>query len=521
MLHSFLKDRSIKFLERPEDMITAVPLGNVVAHNLLENSRRRKIFDLQIADYYWQRKMMTGFSIKAIMVEVDRPKVKGAFITTRGKAVLNGAAAHRARNKLRKNMEYGQDSIYIFDSIFAELLDPRSMVIDLPGRDCVFIEAKNFYNFFHFTSESLHQAFSSCISSGIFKNICYITRNKRIEPYIEKWVSECNDLLTQSVSLKSFPHGEDIDSKSLIMPMSCEHLLYQFSGSHHDTIEAARPAGNLWTGYNARPHPVKVVQLNSFDDSLNVFKEKLVEASKTKVSKGWSKFIYAARSKETARKRIMDGEDFLIEKLLSIGFEIVYFENMSPLEQVKCVNEADCLIGQHGAGLANMIFANKNAHIFEVATYQTAMSRWADFIPLCHVAGCHYHLIVVGMTFDSEDRDPSYVEDGFFAPVVSQQDVEKIIKIVKSALCDKKEGGLSGLIRHCRFFISKGAYAQAYRLLDKNMIFFAKHSEYWELRAELAELCGHNERAYECFLKSYSISKSQAAWDGMVRFDNK
>ncbi|QBX35417.1 glycosyltransferase family 61 protein [Paracoccus liaowanqingii] len=517
MLHSFAKDSGIRLLEYPEDMLTETPLGDIAAYNLLENERRSKIFDAHLTDYYWQRRMVMGFSVRTILAEIQRPKLKGTYITTRGKIVLNGAAAHRARNKLRKDMKFAPESVTIFD----RLIDPRSLKLTTAQARSVWIDAKNLHNFFHFTSESLHQAFVAGSLAETFDDITFATKNKRIEPYIERWVADCNALVTPHLSAKAFSQNEADDVPSVVMPISCEHLLYQFSGDHHGKIAAARPAGHNWTGYDAKPHAVKTLQLNSFDQTLVRFREAMVERAQATVRKTWSKLIYTARAEGLARKRVMKGETELIRSLTALGFEVVHFENMSPLEQVKCVNDADCVIGQHSAGLTNMLFAREDAHVFEIATYQTAVSRWVDFIPLCHAAGCHYRLIVVGMDFADEDKDPSFNNDGFFAPVVSEKDTHRIIDIVTSGMKDRKDGRMSGLLRHCRFFMDRNAYAQAYRLLDANMAFFSECPEYWEQRGQLAETCGHNRRAHECYSRLLSLSESDEAWQGLARIKEK
>lgn len=521
MLHSFSKDVGIKLLEYPEEMISEIPLGDIAAYNLLDNPRRSKILDGYITDYYWQKRMVMGFSIRTILAEIQRPKLKGTYITTRGKIVLNGAAAHRARNKLRKDMKFSPESTTIFDEIYDTLLDPRSMKLAAPQTRSVWIDAKNLHNFFHFTSESLHQAFLSRAFSDSFDDISFATKNKHMEPYIESWVSECNALVNPHVEAKSFTQEQIDKVPSVVMPISCEHLLYQFSGDHHAKIAAARPAGNNWDGYDAKPHPVKTLQLNSFDQTVVRFRDAMVARAKATVGKTWSKLIYTARAEGLSRKRVMGGEKELIRSLKTIGFEVVHFEKMSPLEQVKCVSEADCIIGQHGAGLANMMFARENAHVFEISTFQTAVSRWVDFIPLCHASGCHYHLIVVGMDFEDEDRDPSYNDDGFFAPVVSAQDIDRILQIVTSGLADKKNGRISGLLRHCRFFMDRKAYAQAYRLLDANMPFCSDSPEYWEQRGQLAETCGHNRRAEDCYTRLLNLTESEAARQGLARIKER
>jgi len=50
----------------------------------------------------------------------------------------------------------------------------------------------------------------------------------------------------------------------------------------------------------------------------------------------------------------------VVKLLLTYDFSIVYFEDLSFVQQVACIQQAKIIIGPSGAALANLIFANKN-----------------------------------------------------------------------------------------------------------------------------------------------------------------
>lgn len=517
LLHSLKRDKGVKLLDYPYPMLKPILLGNIVAHNLVTNDRRRAALETHVSDYFWHRRMVIGFSLKTVMAEVSQPSLKRSYILTGGKVLLNGAAGDRARNFIREAMNFSEESIEHFKSHFADLADLETINVgDQSSSEC-WIETKNFYNFFHFITESFHKAFSPCINSRNVKTIRFVSKSERVEEFVTKWANACSELLDSNILVSAGRDVELTPPESILVPLSAKHLLYQIAGEHQDQINAARPAGHSWTGYDAAPHSVKILGMNSYDDSLEACREKIISISKRTIERRWSKKIYVTRSKNIARKRVMKGEIELINTLSKRGFEVVCFEEMSPLEQVKCVSEARCIVMQHGAGMTNMLFASSNAHVFELGTYQTAMARWSDFIPICHVAGCHYHHIFLNMDFDKEDKDPVFAEDGLVPPIISKEDVKKITSLIMREVRDRKNGTLSGLIAHAKFFIQRNAYLQAYRLLDQCLPYAGSYGEYWEQRAKLDELCGHRNSACNNYVKAWEISRSEVAKKEFLR----
>lgn len=517
LLHSFNRHNGVKLIEPADDLLRPVPLGNVVAHNLVRNDRRRKALDVHVSDYFWHRRMMSGFSMKTVMAEVHRPGFKRAFMSSGGKVLLNGSAGDRARNFVRKNMEYSEESLEYFRRSYGELSKPENIYSNAFHAEDCWIEVKNFYNFFHFLTESFHKVFVDREEMRSVRKIVLKSKSTRIEEFANLWIKDCEELIGGKVSIEVEQSVSDEMPSAVLTPMSSKHLLYQISGTHHGMIEGARPPGHSWLGYDSTPHPVKVFGLNSFDDSLLDFRKAVIDLAKKKIPARWGRKIYAARSKGLLRNRVMKGEEGLIAALERRGFEVVYFEEMSPLEQIRCVSGARCVVMQHGAGMTNMLFANSNAHIFELGTYQTAMARWADFMPLCHAAQCHYHHIFLDMDFDNEDSDPVFANDGLVAPVLSGEDVERVTSIILGGIKDKIDGAIGGMATHSAYLIDRGAYRQAYRLYDSCESFMGGYREYWEGRAGLNELCGHRKAACDSYAKAWRISKSAETLAAFLR----
>jgi capsular polysaccharide biosynthesis protein len=74
--------------------------------------------------------------------------------------------------------------------------------------------------------------------------------------------------------------------------------------------------------------------------------------------------VYAARANASVRK-IRNGS--AVEALLQeLGFEKVYFEHMSFLDQINLMQETSVFVGIHGAGMTNMLFLQNEAMIIEL-----------------------------------------------------------------------------------------------------------------------------------------------------------
>jgi hypothetical protein len=73
--------------------------------------------------------------------------------------------------------------------------------------------------------------------------------------------------------------------------------------------------------------------------------------------------LYVSR-RDATQRRVLN-EDDVIDLLQGFGFEIVCPGKLSFAEQVSLFSEAEIVVGPHGAGLANMVFAPGDATVLE------------------------------------------------------------------------------------------------------------------------------------------------------------
>ena len=132
--------------------------------------------------------------------------------------------------------------------------------------------------------------------------------------------------------------------------------------------------------------------------------------------------IYISRSdpkKNTARK--VNNENELVTMLAKHGFKTVYMENFSFLDQMSIMHHADFIVAPHGAGITNVMFAQKNCHLFELINQD-----WKDtcFAEMCYRMNIDYHRV-------------ECVQQGSDTPYLADIDVdveeleEKLTKILR------------------------------------------------------------------------------------------
>ena len=125
-----------------------------------------------------------------------------------------------------------------------------------------------------------------------------------------------------------------------------------------------------------------------------------------------TKKIYISR-KRCKYRRIIN-EDELTGPLTESGFQCVVMEDLSILDQILLFQQAEIVVGSHGAGLSNLAFAPESTRIVEIGT------------PF-RLNPCMYHVACArGQAYSmylGEPVDPGYEESNISVDVDSLMDV--------------------------------------------------------------------------------------------------
>ena len=102
--------------------------------------------------------------------------------------------------------------------------------------------------------------------------------------------------------------------------------------------------------------------------------------------------IYISRA-DAARRKVSNCEE--IEQMVSaLGFEVVTLGQLSFIEQAKIFYTSDLIIGEHGAGLANLVFCREGTKVIEIFS---AFWMYPCFYAIAKAARLEYHFLVTGL----------------------------------------------------------------------------------------------------------------------------
>ena len=111
--------------------------------------------------------------------------------------------------------------------------------------------------------------------------------------------------------------------------------------------------------------------------------------------------IYVSRGR--AGKRRILNEDEVISLVRKSGFQIVHFEELSFMEQATLCSRAHFLIGNHGAGLTNMLFMESGGSVLEFRKKADAKSNC--YFSLASALGLDYFYQTCSS--DTPEEDPN------------------------------------------------------------------------------------------------------------------
>jgi len=129
---------------------------------------------------------------------------------------------------------------------------------------------------------------------------------------------------------------------------------------------------------------IQVPHVGRFNEALmHFFRDKFMKVGAS-VSHPF-RLLYVSRDK--AKRRKIKNEDEVFELLKLKGFEKVNLEELKLMDQVKLFQEARIVLGCHGAGLANIMFMQKNQTVIELKSDNN--NYWCYF-SLARVFGLKY-----------------------------------------------------------------------------------------------------------------------------------
>lgn len=403
---------------------------------LFAGSDNDALFLEQDADIGVQKERLPGtvFEIRCAPVVLTEARFRNSFAMIGGRIWLNGAAGTRMRNKYGVNNRVEWRRKRLLSAFMRARRDGQGALSSYKGdagKLDIALELRNAFNYYHFTTESLG-ALAHFVKDDTGRPIRFHMPRGEVRSFVRGFVQAVFPEIADRVEFEAAPISYD----AVRSVYSHQHYLYQVNDARVMKAMAAEGVDPLWPEIVHDATATKEVMTASFDSSLRMLRQAaLKQVSRAKV-KSMPRLVWMGRDERGggARSRGLSGHQPLLEELKSRGFEVMAFENLSPLDQIAAAHSADILIAPHGAGLANMTYAKPGALIIEIGTRQTQRHRWGDFLPCAHVSGCRYATVFADVIGFDGSSDMPPVRDGLLGVHVGRRATEQIIRLLDAEM---------------------------------------------------------------------------------------
>jgi len=200
------------------------------------------------------------------------------------------------------------------------------------------------------------------LSTGLDLTSVPVRKKEALAGYYALWRSRKNghyhtliDNLPRLLSLRASPFAE-LDTIKLLCPGSLSpvesYLLERFCPENVEIFSP--PAGPRYRLENLVFTPFKTRRFAGYLPQRYAEPIRSILLPKRPSTRAGRLFI----SRENAPKRTISNQPALCKALARRGFEKVILEDLPFEEQIQRFYDAEVIVGPHGAGLANMLFAN-------------------------------------------------------------------------------------------------------------------------------------------------------------------
>jgi len=384
--------------------------------------------DTQVRQAKRHRSFAKVVEFASVPVLLTGAEFRKSYASAGGKCLLNGASGARMLNR-----HSGEgDAIQRYFAECQAANEGASLPLTtLPEGVDFAIECRNTFNYFHFLTETLGQL---CVLDGLgFMGRVFIhfpNHEAKTRGFTGAFVAALFPELAGRVVFERAPKSYD----RVVSAYGTMLTYFQMPPDWVGSLDALAPSDLAWHGHAVSRLTRATLAMNSLDSGLVALRVRALRAIEGRDFSHLPKRVYVARAPGQARDRRMKGEAALVELLTAFGFVSLCFESLTPLEQIALMARAEIMVSQHGAGFANMLFANPDATVIEIGTLQTAQSRWGDFWPLAHASGCRYVTF-----FADHDRadplgEPDFATEGMVPVHLTDRGLGRLMGYV-AALC--------------------------------------------------------------------------------------
>lgn len=431
-------DFGLAFLEQPDFIWRPVNHGRIIGFSASDHDQIRIKTERFIRYTQLHKTFRKAIEFKTALVELQDASFRKSYSMAGDKCLLGGAAGTRLLNRYCWENETAPDDPEKRLVRFFESRQQKNRATDLrlcpsppaPTLDFA-IECRNTFNFYHFVTETLCQL---CLLSQIdFQGRIFIhfpNAEEKTRQFTTDFVATLFPEFADRVFLERTPKDYD----RVLTAFNLFNSFYLSPPDVTNPVNTFAPSSEMWKGALATRSSQSVLSMNSLDSSLFLLRQHALNAIKSYDASHLPRRFYVGRKPGAARLRAMQGEEEMLELLSGMGFAEIAFEDLSPLDQIALMANAEVMISPHGAGFTNMLFANPDALVIELGTLQTAVHRWGDFWPLAIASGCRYVSFFADYNQEDPLKDPSFSKDGIVPVALGRRGLGEVLAFVAASI---------------------------------------------------------------------------------------
>lgn len=412
------------------------PRARILGFSASQHPEVTAKIDAHIAFAGRNKTFSKAVEFNTIPVLLEGAQFKKSFVTAGGRGLLSGASGMRLQNRyLWANEDQGFDPetrlVDYFRRCQADNADALFPTRQAAPHTPFAVECRNTFNYYHFVTESLCQI-CALEDLGFDRQVFLHFPNQvdKTRGFTTRFIDALFPELAGRVHFERAPKSYD----QVLSAYNLMNSYYQYSDALVPSVDPLVASNTMWKGRIASRASQGVLAMNAVDTNLVRLRERGLRAIAGHDFSYLPRRFWVGRSKDQARSRTMQGEPELLEMLDLFGFEQIAFEDLTPLEQIALVANAEVMISYHGAGFTNMLFANSQAHVIELGTLQTAMFRWGDFWRLANVSGCNYVSFFADLARKDPLTEPAFSEEGIVPVSLSREGLAVVMSFLVALL---------------------------------------------------------------------------------------
>ena len=422
------QDPGLTLLAPFDRILTRVPGARVRQYACSEHAAIQRALKRNL-ESRWTDITPAIFEIGTVPVVAHDVTFRAGTAEVGGKCLMNGASGDRAYARYLKHNP-GMPGFRRANRMFAAGRQVTQLDLPVQNPDTVkgmkfAIECRNRTNYYHFMTEALpNLVHAARLEVG---KIIFHCRNDDPSGFSARYIEALFPEFAGKVSFVAQQRRYD----QVALAFNARHLLYASGDPRISHPLQDVGDDTAWRDLGGHVRRRKFAFKNSYDVSMRLLRERVVSMMDPTAVAAAPRRIWVRRDPRNANvnQRSVIGEELLAGRLAELEFETVFFERLTPLEQLTLIRGADVVVAAHGAFFANMMFARPETHFIEIGSLQTQMHRWGDFLGNAHSAGCRYSMVFA----DTASEDPGQVStimDGLIGVRVGARAVDLIADLV-------------------------------------------------------------------------------------------